>query len=330
MTAVMKHLLGLPIDASAQGGAIDNILVLVHYLMLVLFVGWLTYFLVTLFRFHKSRNPKANYAGVKSHFSSYVEVGVALIEVVLLVGFAFPIWANRVSHIPDEKDATVVRMVAQQFAWNVRYPGPDGVFGRTDINLVSSDNPLGIDTTDPYAKDDIITLNQLNLPVNKPVVIELSSKDVIHSLNLPLFRVKQDAIPGQEVKVWFTPTMTTAQIREQLAKSFSIKEGKVSDELASLTSVEEYKAKDGSILVAKGGSFSDDLLPQLLAAGITEVRAAPDTPTEIACAQLCGLGHYRMRGFVTVQTPEEYAAWVKDQESQMQQTQSATASNTQQ
>src|SRR5512135_2747221 len=285
---VMQRLLGLPIDASAQGGAIDNVIVMVHYLMLVLFVGWMTYFLLTLFRFRKSRNPKASYGGVKSHFSSYIEVGVALTEVVLLVGFAFPIWASRVNHIPDEKDATVVRVVAQQFAWNVHYPGPDGVFGRTDINLVSSDNPLGLDRTDPYAKDDITTINQLNLPVDKPVIIRLSSKDVIHSLNLPLFRVKQDAIPGQVVKVWFQPTMTTAQIRDRLAKKFSIKDGKVSDALSVLTSTEEYRGKDSTVIVAKGGTFTDDLVPQLLQAGITDVMAAPDTPTEIACAQLCG------------------------------------------
>jgi len=314
----MRQLLGLPIDASAQGPSIDNLLVMVHWLMAVLFVGWLTYFIYTLIRFRKSRNPKADYHGVKNHFSSYVEVGVALTEVVLLVGFAFPLWATRVNKIPDEKDATVVHMVGEQFAWNVHYPGPDGVFGRRDINLVSSDNPLGLDRSDPYAKDDITTINQLNLPVDKPIIIELSSKDVIHSLNLPLFRVKQDAIPGQMVKVWFQPTMTTAEIRAKLTRSFSITHG-LPSELANLTSVEDYNSKDGAVIVAKGGSFTDDILPQLLQAGISEVKAAPDTPTEIACAQLCGLGHYRMRGFVTVQTPEEYAAWVKDQESQLQQ-----------
>jgi cytochrome c oxidase subunit 2 len=210
-----------------------------------------------------------------------------------------------------------VKIVAEQFAWNVRYPGPDGIFGRTDINLVSSDNPLGLDRTDPYAKDDITTINQLNLPVDKPIIIELSSKDVIHSLNLPLFRVKQDAIPGQLVKVWFQPTMTTDQIREKLGRTFSITKG-MPEELANLTSLEEYRAKDSTVIVAKGGGFTEELLPQLIQAGITEVKAAPDTPTEIACAQLCGLGHYRMRGFVTVQTPEDYAAWVKDQESQLQ------------
>lgn len=322
----MKELLGLPIDASVQGPAIDNVLVMVHWLMAVLFVGWLGYFVFTLIRFRQSKHPKADYSGVRNHFSSYVEVGVALTEVFLLVGFAFPLWSKRVNQVPDDKDATVVRIVAEQFAWNVHYPGPDGVFGRTDINLVSPDNPLGLDRSDPYAKDDITTLNQLNIPVDKPVVIRLSSKDVIHSLNLPLFRVKQDAIPGQVVKVWFQPTMTTAQIREQDGKIYSIKNGTIPSELANLTSLQDYKASDGSVIVPKGSGFTDDLVPQLLQAGITEVRGAPDTPTEIACAQLCGLGHYRMRGFITVQTSEEYAAWTKDQETQLQHTQSPDSS----
>lgn len=321
MNELMRHILGLPIDASAQGAPIDNLLVMVHYLMFILFVGWIVYFVVTLFRFRQSKHPKATYTGVKNHFSSYVEVGVALTEAVLLVGFAFPIWSMRVNRIPDEKDATVVRIVAQQFAWNVHYPGPDGVFGRSDINLVSSYNPMGLDTSDPYGKDDIATINQLNVPVDKPVIIELSSKDVIHSLNLPLFRVKQDAIPGQMVKVWFTPTMTTADVRDKMARNFSIKDGRIPAELENLTSMQDYKNKDDSVIVPQGGFFTDDVVPQLLDAGITEVRAAPDTPTEIACAQLCGLGHYRMRGFITVQTPEEYAAWVKDQEAQLQQSQ---------
>ncbi len=321
MNQFMRHILGLPIDASAQGAPIDNLLILVHYLMFILFVGWIIYFVGTLIRFRKSKHPKATYSGVKNHLSSYVEVGVAVTEAVLLVGFAFPIWSARINRMPEEKDATVVRIVAQQFAWNVHYPGPDGVFGRSDINLVTSDNPMGLDTADPYEKDDITTINQLNVPVGKPVIIELSSKDVIHSLNLPLFRVKQDAIPGQMIKVWFTPTMTTAEIREREAKTFSIKAGKIPPELSTLTSTEDYKNKDDSVIVTKGATFTDDVVPALLAAGITEVKGAPDTPTEIACAQLCGLGHYRMRGFITVQTPEEYAAWVKDQEAQLQQAQ---------
>jgi cytochrome c oxidase subunit 2 len=315
----MGEFLGLPFDASAHGPLIDRMIILVHWLMLVLFIGWGSYFAYVLIRFRRSRNETADYHGVRNHASSYLEGVVAVIEAVLLIGFAIPLWSMRVNEIPPESDATVVRIVAEQFAWNVHYPGPDGVFGKTDISLISPENGLGLDRNDPAAKDDIVTINQLNLPVGRPVVIHLSSKDVIHSLNLPLFRVKQDAIPGQSIRVWFTPTVTTADIQRTMARKFSLASGKVPEELASLVTLADYTGKDGQVVLAKGSSLTDDVLPALKDAGISEVVLAPETPTEIACAQLCGLGHFRMRGFVTVQTAEEYKAWIADQEAQITQ-----------
>ena len=98
--------------------------------------------------------------------------------------------------MPSENEAVIVRVVGEQFAWNMQYPGPDGKFGRTDIKQVTADNPLGLDRTDAAAKDDITTINQLNLPVDRPALVHLSSKDVIHSFGLYEMRVKQDAVPG--------------------------------------------------------------------------------------------------------------------------------------
>ncbi|HSR49851.1 MAG TPA: hypothetical protein VLV83_03425 [Acidobacteriota bacterium] len=252
----MERFLGLPEQASAHAGQIDYMMGLVHVLMVLLFVGWALYFLYVLYRFRSSRQPKADSTGVKSKASSYVEAGVALFEAVLLIGFSMPLWAERVNDFPSEEDAVVVRVVGEQFAWNIHYPGEDGVFGRTDIGLIDVEsNPLGLDTDDPYAKDDVVSLNQLHLPVDQPVLIYLSSKDVIHSFNLPHHRVKQDAIPGLSIPVWFVPTVTNADMAQRLGQE----------------------------------SFQ----------------------FEIACAQLCGLGHYRMRGFLTVETQEEFEAWLK-------------------
>jgi cytochrome c oxidase subunit II len=248
----MLELLGLPEQASAHAAEIDRMIVLVHWLMAVLFVGWGTFFIYTLIRFRASQHPRADYGGVKSHFSTYVEVGVALVEAILLVGFAIPAWANRVDDIPNESDAVVVRVIAEQFAWNAHYPGADGVFGRTDIKLVAAENPIGLDRTDAAAKDDITTINQLNLPVNRPILIHLTSKDVIHSFSLNQMRVKQDAIPGVSFPVWFTPTKT--------------------------------------------GDW------------------------EINCSQLCGLGHYRMRGFYSIKTQQDYDAWLKEEVAALQAT----------
>ena len=315
----MKEWLHMPIDGSAHGPQIDDMVSVVHWLMLLLFVGWGIYFVYVLIRFRKSKHPTADPEGTRSHFSKYVEIGVAIFEAILIIGFSIPIWSNIVNAFPAEKDAVVIRVVAEQFAWNIHYPGPDGKFGRTDIYLVSADNPLGLDRNDPDAKDDIATINQMNLPVGKPVIMYLTSKDVIHCLNLPLYRVKHDVIPGQRIPLWFTPVKTTREIQEELKQQISIADGKLSPALEMMVAMTDYNGKDGNQIMKKGDSFSEELVPQLLQAGITSVSAAPATPTEIACAQLCGLGHFRMRGFITVQTGDEFNAWLAEQTSYLTQ-----------
>jgi cytochrome c oxidase subunit II len=203
---MMEKLLGLPALASEHGRDVDNLIIYIHYLMMVLFVGWMAYFVWVLFRFHHKRNPRAEYTGVKSHASSYVEVAVAGVEAFLLVGLAIPLWAKHVDKFPSEKDSVVIQIVAQQFAWNVRYPGLDGVFGKQDMHWVTSDNVFGVDPGDAKGKDDVQTLNEVHVVVHKPVIIYISSKDVIHSFKVIAMRVTQDAIPGMRVPIHFTPT----------------------------------------------------------------------------------------------------------------------------
>jgi cytochrome c oxidase subunit II len=245
----MLSYLGLPVQASTHAGEIDNMISLVHWLMLVLFVGWGIFFVYVLFRFRKGAHPRASYHGAKGKMSKGIEVAIVIIEMVLLVFYAIPAWARRVSNFPSENEAVVVRVIAEQFAWNVHYHGPDGKFGRTRPELVTADNPIGLDRTDPDAKDDVTTINQLNLPVDRPILVHLSSKDVIHSFGLYEMRVKQDAIPGMSIPVWFIPNR-----------------------------IGEY---------------------------------------EVACSQLCGLGHFRMRGFMTIQSQADFTKWFDEQEKQL-------------
>lgn len=242
---MINRLLGIQENASLHGADIDLMLELLHWFVLVLFVGWSAFFIYTIFRFRQSKHPKADYHGVKSHGYKYSEVMVCIIEAILLLGFAIPLWAKRVNQFPAEKDAVVVRVIGEQFNWNVHYAGPDGKLGKADASLVTNDNPLGLDKNDPNGKDDFQLLNQLHLPVDKDAIVYLSSKDVVHSFKVLQMRVCQDAIPGMSIPAWFQP----------------IKTGKY----------------------------------------------------EILCAQLCGLGHYRMRGFLTVRTAAEYTSWVAEQ-----------------
>src|SRR5437667_4719188 len=130
---------------------------------------------------------------------------VAGLEIALLVGLSIPFWSKKVSAFPAEMERPVhVRIIAQQFAWNIHYPGPDGKFGRTDVKLVTDDNAIGLDRKGD-GKDDVVELNQLHLPVNRPAIVAITTKDVIPSFFLPLLRVKQDAIPGMIIPIPFTP-----------------------------------------------------------------------------------------------------------------------------
>lgn len=203
----IKELMQLPVLVSEHGKDVDNFIIYVHALMAVLFIGWLGYFLYCIVRFSKARNPKADHVGVRSHASNYLEIAVAIIEIVLLIGFAIPLWAKTVDGYPPEKDSTVIRITAQQFAWNSRYPGKDGIFGKQDIKFRSAQNQFGYDPEDPHGKDDITPpLNEIAVPVNKPVILHITSLDVIHSFALRPFRMCQDAIPGMNIPVHFVPT----------------------------------------------------------------------------------------------------------------------------
>ena len=158
---------------------------------------------------------------------------------VLVIGL--PVWTEYfVSSAPA--DAVTVEITAKQFEWGVRYPGADGAFGRTDLALLEPTNMLGLDRTDRAAQDDIVRVNRIYLPVNRPARIILRARDVIHSFFLPHFRVKQDVVPGMTIEIWFVPT-----------------------ELG------EY---------------------------------------ELACTELCGLAHYRMRGTLEVLPPDEFERWL--------------------
>lgn len=200
----------LPVAASAHAGDIDRILVLVHVLMLALFAGWITFFVFALVRFHHGRSPVPGTGQRHRRAVTWIEGGVILAEVILLAFFSIPAWSARVDAFPAESASTVVRVIAEQFVWNVHYPGADATFGRTALELVAVDNPLGLDVRDPAAQDDVTAVNELHLPVGRPAILFLSSKDVVHSFGLPQMRVKQDAVPGLVQPVWFTPTRTGA------------------------------------------------------------------------------------------------------------------------
>ena len=160
---------------------------------------------------------------------------------------------------PPPSNSMVVQIVGKQFNWIIRYPGPDGILGKTDFRLINdATNVLGLDWNDPAAKDDIIIQNgEMHLVKGLPVQLVVDSRDVIHDVGLPHFRMKVDAVPGITTTMWFTPTITT-------------------DSMKTITK-------------------------------------NPDFVYEISCDQLCGNGHYSMRGTVIVQTKAGFKAWLGSQ-----------------
>ena len=217
-----------PADASSIGGKVDALFYAILYITGAVFVLTEATLLIFIVKYRHRQGRKAAYV----EGSKKAEIIWTAIPAVILVTLALvslPVWAKikYYSHFP--RDASPLAIEAKQYQWNVTYPGPDG--------KISSGNNSD--------DDDFMKVDSLYLVVNQNYVVDLTSRDVVHSFFVPAFRIKQDLVPGMDIKLWMRPTKT--------------------------------------------GRF------------------------EIACAELCGLGHYRMRGLVFVQTPREHAEWLVGQ-----------------
>lgn len=192
--------------ASEHGREIDRLFLITLTITGIVFVlvqGTLAFFV---FKYRWDKNPRAiHYVDNPKLEITWTVIVAVILTVLILSGGR--LW-SRIQASPPPEGAFVIEVWGEQFRWQIRYPGKDGKFGRTDMRLVTSDNPIGIDIKDPASKDDILFSSaegDMHIPFNKPVVIYLRSKDVIHSLYIPAFRVKQDAVPGMVTRTWFVP-----------------------------------------------------------------------------------------------------------------------------
>ncbi|MDP6794368.1 MAG: hypothetical protein QF721_09690 [Verrucomicrobiota bacterium] len=201
---------------SQDGGRVDSLVIAIHLLMLVLFVGWLIYYFVALWKFQASNNPNADYKGVKSKTITNSIEGAVIVAELLLVVVATYFWNFYANKADDFSEASVVRVTAEQFAWSARYPGADGKLGIQDKTLVTGANPFGIDKSEPYWEDDVEVLKaDIVVPMiknddgtHKSVTVDLTSKDVIHCFKVLPLRICQDVIPGMRIPIHFRPTKT--------------------------------------------------------------------------------------------------------------------------
>lgn len=234
-----------PPVASRHGAGIDAMITFLLGTTAAMFL--IGHLVLALFIWQGSRRDKVANRVASPQAERRVSITLGLVMAVAAEGgvlaIGLPVFGEYYGDIPE--DAVSIVVTGQQFAWNNHYPGADGIHGRTDVALVTPMNPVGLDSSDPAAADDFVSVNQLTVPVDRPVKVTLRALDVIHSFFLPFHRVKQDAIPGMSIPVWFVPT--------------------------------------------REGTF------------------------EIPCAELCGLGHYRMQGFLNVVSQAEYDAWLDAQ-----------------
>jgi cytochrome c oxidase subunit 2 len=213
----------LPENVSTFGGDIDFIFYLIYYITTVVFLLVTVLMILFLVKYRYQEGRRAVY----THGNTALEILWTVVPALILILLAFmsaKTWGDvKITQPPEDPGDVRVEVTAQQFEWLVRYPGPDGKFA---------------------TEDDIELRDDLRVPVDTVVRITLKAKEVIHSFFLPNFRLKQDAVPGREIPVWFKAT--------------------------------------------KPGKY------------------------ELPCAELCGVGHSGMRGWVTVYSADEYKAWVKE------------------
>ena len=198
--------------ASLEGENIDTMMWITIIVTGVVF--FITQILLFYFSFkYQESDKRTAYYFTHNNKLELLWTGVPAIVLTVLVVFGLKYWFKFTSDAP--KDAQLVEVTGHQFAWEFRYPGKDGVFGKKNYKLTDpgAGNPLGVDWNDVASHDDIHVPTTMHLVVNKPVKLIINSQDVIHDVGLPHFRMKMDAVPGIPTTLWFTPKYTTEEMK---------------------------------------------------------------------------------------------------------------------
>lgn len=248
-----KTLLPHP-SASDHGVNIDRMLWITLAVTGLVFIITQTLLFWFAYRYQEKEGQKAFYYPHNNKLE-ILWTAVPAVFLTVLVSFGIYYWFKATGEAP--KDAMVVEITGKQFNWMYRYPGNDGQLGKKDYKLVNyGKNDLGLIWDDKYSTDDV-TPSEMHLVVGKPVKLVINAHDVIHDVGLSHFRLKMDAVPGIPTTMWFTPTITTAEMKK--------------------------------------------------------ITNNPDFVYEISCDQMCGQGHYSMRGIIIVETQKEFDEWMAKQ-----------------
>ena len=255
-------------SASVEGESIDTMMWITIIITGIVF--FITQILLFWFSFkYQENNKRKAYYFTHNNKLELLWTGVPAITLTILVVFGLKYWFKFTADAP--KNSQLIEITGHQFGWEIRYPGKDGILGRKNYRLTNptKGNPLGVDWDDAASHDDIHVATTMHVVVDKPVKLVINSQDVIHDVGLPQFRMKMDAVPGTPTTLWFTPKITTA----------------------------DMKKKTGN----------------------------PDYTYEIACDQMCGQGHFTMRGVIIVETQKEYNEWMIKQRPEYRKAMTMTA-----
>ena len=209
------HLL-LPPASSVHGAEIDGLMKVSMTLILVVFFALTPMLFYFAYRY---RGKKENTAYFFAH-NNKLEIAWTVIPTIVLTAliiYGLRTWDRAMN--PDVSEATIIEVYSKQFDWTARYSGADNILGDANFRLVEGRNTLGVDLNDDKAADDIV-VREVHLPVNKPVLLKFRSRDVIHSAFLPHFRVQMNCVPGLSTQFAFTPTKTTAEMKENEGEDF--------------------------------------------------------------------------------------------------------------
>ena len=270
-------------SASEHGPLVDNLMII--SLVLIFIVQTITQALLHYFAFkYRGREgQKALYFADNNK----LEVIWSSIPAVVLAGlilYGLYAW-NNIMFVDkeQEQDAIIIELYAKQFGWEARYAGTDNVLGKANVRYIEGVNNLGVDLSDPNAQDDFAS-TELHLPKGKRVIFKMRSQDVLHSAYMPHFRAQMNCVPGMVTSFSFVPTMTTAEMREKPSM------------IAKVANINAIRAKKSEKLVADGQTALDPYTFDYL----------------LLCNKICGASHYNMQMKIVVDTPEEYAAWLKE------------------
>ncbi|MBX9853446.1 MAG: cytochrome c oxidase subunit II [Cytophagaceae bacterium] len=243
----------LPVSSSEHGIHTDFMFWLTMAILVIAFVITHIFMISFIYKYQFDENRKA-YFYPENHKLEFVWTIIPAIVMVVLVYYGYRTWNDIFKMAPA--DRMEIEVMGQQFNWLVRYPGADGKLGSHSYKKISPDNQFGLILEDQTGWDDFAP-REIHIPKGKPVLLRIRARDVLHSVYLPHFRVKMDAVPGMPTTFWFTPIQTTAEKREELGN--------------------------------------------------------PNFNFELACAELCGRGHFSMRYILVVDEPENYKKWVAEQ-----------------